>query len=299
MKRGLTSIRAEAARVLLAAGWTRKAISTALDWNYAVLCSVTHEADKPNPLRDVSREKRMAELYRSGKTLEDIGDEFNLTRERVRQLLVKQGVKRTEGGRHLQLVLMQPQRDAEAKQATAIRFGRQNFRTEYIYGCRYEELLALNGGFGPSRAHSRARQYVYHRKNADDRGIAWQLTFPQWCEIWEKSGKEALRGRGKGKFCMSRAGDVGPYSVGNVRICEFEVNSKEASKLIGAYGDRRLGRKQALDSRGMTKRQSEIYDLWDGGQQQPIDIGRQLGLKPTTVSTVLSICRRKVKELAA
>lgn len=70
---------------------------------------------------------------------------------------------------------------------------------------------------------------AYHkqRDNAKARGIAWRFNPATWYEVWRASGKWALRGRGKGLFCMARNGDVGPYSPDNVRIIGFDENSAE------------------------------------------------------------------------
>lgn len=48
--------------------------------------------------RDLGRQARMVELFRSGLTLEEVGDEFDLTRERVRQIITSAGVTASEGG---------------------------------------------------------------------------------------------------------------------------------------------------------------------------------------------------------
>jgi hypothetical protein len=81
------------------------------------------------------------------------------------------------------------------------------------------------------------------KSNAKRRGIAWQLTFEQWSQIWLDSGKWELRGRNSGQYCMSRYGDLGPYAVDNVRIVTVNINGNEmtyqhteAAKLkIGAF----------------------------------------------------------------
>ena len=61
-----------------------------------------------------------------------------------------------------------------------------------------------------------------------ERGIAWEMTFEEWLDVWTKSGKLALRGKGRGKYVMSRPNDVGPYKVGNVRIILGTRNVREA-----------------------------------------------------------------------
>ena len=67
------------------------------------------------------------------------------------------------------------------------------------------------------------------KARAKQRGIVWKLTFEQWWAIWEKSGKWELRGRGRGKYCMGRYGDLGAYEDGNVAIVLQEVNTKDMS----------------------------------------------------------------------
>lgn len=74
------------------------------------------------------------------------------------------------------------------------------------------------------------RKYVDHRGSAENRGIDFQLSFEQWWEIWQASGKWGQRGVRKGCYCMSRYGDVGPYSVSNVFIQLHSDNMAEYSQ---------------------------------------------------------------------
>jgi hypothetical protein len=94
------------------------------------------------------------------------------------------------------------------------------------------------------------RKFNQQRGNARRRGIAWQLTFDEWRNIWLASGKWNQRGIHTGEYCMARPGDIGPYSVGNVRIVPVTQNHNEmtyqhtaaAKAKIGAYhkGNQRL-----------------------------------------------------------
>lgn len=70
-------------------------------------------------------------------------------------------------------------------------------------------------------------RYTEQRKRARQRGVEWLFTFESWWALWQKSGHWAERGRTAGKYCMSRAGDAGPYSPGNCRIILWEKNSHE------------------------------------------------------------------------
>ena len=86
-------------------------------------------------------------------------------------------------------------------------------------------------------------KYNQQKSNAKRRGIAWQLTFDQWWDIWFTSGKWKQRGKLTGQYCMARPGDVGAYSVGNVRIVPVTQNHNEmtyqhtpkAKAKIGAF----------------------------------------------------------------
>lgn len=66
--------------------------------------------------------------------------------------------------------------------------------------------------------------YRSHKWTAKSRGIPFLMTYEEWLSEWEKSGKLSERGKGSGKYVMARAGDTGPYAVGNVYICTFNQN---------------------------------------------------------------------------
>lgn len=68
------------------------------------------------------------------------------------------------------------------------------------------------------------------KRNAKRRGIDWILSLDEWLSIWEGSGHIDSRGRGKGKYVMSRKGDKGPYSVSNVEIITYEKNVSDARR---------------------------------------------------------------------
>lgn len=72
------------------------------------------------------------------------------------------------------------------------------------------------------------QKYNWQKQKAKKRGIAWEIEFSDWIDVWRSSGKMALRGRGAGKYVMARHGDVGPYSKANVAIKEWSANLGEA-----------------------------------------------------------------------
>lgn len=94
------------------------------------------------------------------------------------------------------------------------------------YGCTAGEAYELNGFMHLSMPGSPAVRYKNQKLNARKRGIGWEFTFPEWCGVWQESGKWDLRGTGSG-YCMARIGDVGPYAVWNVKIKTSSDNTKE------------------------------------------------------------------------
>lgn len=94
-----------------------------------------------------------------------------------------------------------------------------------IYGCSYSEALALNGGVSLRTRGGPARAYLNQRNSANHRGIAWEITFPEWMKFW--TGKLHLRGVTSDKLCMARKGDVGPYSLSNVYLSTVAGNCSE------------------------------------------------------------------------
>lgn len=69
-------------------------------------------------------------------------------------------------------------------------------------------------------------RYQQQRRQAVLRNIPWEFTFETWWKVWEDSGKWEERGFSKGKYCMCRSKDVGPYSPSNVVVATTEDNKK-------------------------------------------------------------------------
>lgn len=76
--------------------------------------------------------------------------------------------------------------------------------------------------------HKERHKYACHKGKAKHRGIEFNLTFDEWWEIWQQSGKWEQRGCRKGCYVMSRYNDMGAYEIGNVFIQTHEENRREA-----------------------------------------------------------------------
>lgn len=155
------------------------------------------------------RAAEMADLYRAGRTLQQIGTQYGLTRERVRQLMAKyHGVTARDGGKSVQL-----------KRAAEIRQRKRDQKAWAKHGCSYGEYRALTEMKKPTRA------YASQKRNAAVRGIPWEMNLWQWWTIWQQSGKWDERGRRGDAYVMCRKDDQGPYSPENVYIATLRHNS--------------------------------------------------------------------------
>lgn len=98
---------------------------------------------------------------------------------------------------------------------------------QLVYGCSLEEAMVLNDGLLLSAQGGKAVAFTHQRAGAKNRGVGWDMTFPEWVGIWIDSGKYPLRGHCKGQYVMARHNDVGPYKLGNVSIQTCTQNCRE------------------------------------------------------------------------
>ena len=165
--------------------------------------------------KDYSTDERvieMAAMYRQGLTLAVIGDQYGITRERVRQLLNKAGVGADDGGSH---VVARLKGESKQRKRDALCLAK--------WGLTFAEMK-------PLRANNATRAYASQRAHSRNRGIEFTLSLADWWAVWSASGRWEQRGRGKGSYCMSRINDAGGYTVGNVCIKLCTENSREATK---------------------------------------------------------------------
>lgn len=153
----------------------------------------------------------MRQRYEDGETLEQIGQRYGLTRERVRQIMTRKfGTTHKDGGKAE--LGRRKRRELHKK---------RDVRCQKVWGCSYREYQRILKHDGkPTYAFSQ------QRKNAQSRGIAWELTLWQWWKIWQQSGHWSERGRGRA-YHMCRLNDVGPYSVDNVYIATGVENMQD------------------------------------------------------------------------
>jgi len=178
--------------------------------NHAKTLGITIRRSNAAPKEPTDRTKKMVTMYQQGVTLEKIGQQFKLTRERVRQLLKSCGITSDDGGRSKYSAL---------KKATKTRSVEARYQLKY--GLPYAVVVQL-------RKDRVLYAYRNQSNSAKARGIDWKLNFASWFAVWQTSGKLHLRGRGKGHYVMSRMSDDGCYELGNVHIQLATENSREA-----------------------------------------------------------------------
>jgi DNA-binding CsgD family transcriptional regulator len=171
-----------------------------------------HTHTQPNK----DRAAKIADMFRQGVTLERIGAQFGITRERVRQILKRDGLVGEHGGQAVAVAVKKPAKESAIKAA-------RDARCFAKWGVSYT-------GMKSARADGTLKAYCSQRNSASIRGIEWAISFVQWLAVWQQSGKLHLRGRGKGRYVMSRINDDGGYRVGNVHIQLSTENNREGLK---------------------------------------------------------------------
>lgn len=161
-----------------------------------------------SPIATSERTDHFIMLYKSGLTLQEIGGQYGISRERVRQMLKLAGVTGRDGGK-----------SAKARQARARKLEAREKATIAEWGCTRAQLKSLR-----ARSDRPHRAFSVQKRDAKARGIEFKMTLWEWWTIWQESGHWDERGRGQG-YCMCRHGDDGPYAVGNVFIAPTRLNS--------------------------------------------------------------------------
>lgn len=105
------------------------------------------------------------------------------------------------------------------------------------------------------------KAYTQHKSNAKMRGIDFLFTFEQWRDWWIATGKWELRGRGRGKYCMRRHGDIGAYSIDNVFCGTNEENVRDGN----------LGKTVSQETRGkIAEALRGAPHEWSRGENNPM-----------------------------
>lgn len=180
------------------------------------------EFRRPNKgAADQERLQAVAAMYRSGKTLAEIGELYGVTRERIRQLLSRYtDVTATDGGSAAKARIERDKKRAEREAACLEKNGCSVAQLKHLRRIAREMMAA-----GVCRDKTPIQAFNAQRCKAKARGIAWNLKLWEWWTVWCDSGKWERRGRSGDGYVMCRFSDNGPYELGNVYIATLRHNS--------------------------------------------------------------------------
>lgn len=166
------------------------------------------------------RDATIVAMYADGQSSGDIGPQFDVSEERVRQIVRAAGLERTDGG----AAIRNRQRlDTEAKK-------RQAYRARFAkyYGCPYEEIQRIRTEFGVGRdpvdAFRDQRRFL---RRANPR-VRWTLTLPQWWSVWKASRAWRYKRWMLGSYGMERINPRKGWVLGNVHIVRTQARKKAA-----------------------------------------------------------------------
>lgn len=157
-----------------------------------------------------ARNREICKRYAAGETLAAIGASFNISSERVRKILMKFGLDKTNGG------LAVRNRDKPRKPQIEPYCVR-------TYGCTAKQLDKF--------ALEERLAFLQQRTNVRRTDVPWRLTLPEWCAVWSRSGKWAWRGRGPFRYGLTRIDSNGPFSIENVLILKNSRSARHKLKL--------------------------------------------------------------------
>lgn len=145
------------------------------------------------------------------KTLQEIGDEWNVTRERVRQIIVQHGGFVPGEVRFKRYELARTQKRAAYEIDKADRDLKK-------HGMTSEAIKQLSPLRRTDEAHPLALYRRWRQNIRTQHGVkAIGLTFAEWWKIWQDSGHWGERGRGHGHW-MARRDTSKPWTPDNIHI---------------------------------------------------------------------------------
>jgi len=203
--------------------------------------------------KNASRYAEIAGMWKAGIVMEDIAAQYGVTRQRIHQILKRQGLEREDGGKAItrfrqahEIVTKQRREEMEREGRCRAKWG--------MSIAEYKEHIKQWGN--SSKFDSPLHRFIIQRKTARcNRKIAWELTFAEWWKFWQESGHWEERGRGKG-YGMSRYGDSGPYKLGNIYICTSGENFKD-SYLVHSADSRTF--KRGMGKKGYYRRGKKFF----------------------------------------
>src|SRR5258708_1084180 len=213
--------------------------------------------------RNAQRDSIMIGMFTRGMTYQEIGEAYGVSRQRIEQIMRRNGITKEQGGFGLQSLI----RVAVKKEAREIALRNKEEKVFKVYGCSAEKILELTGSLPHGYWSVSSKDYPWaayrmQRHNALGTGKGWDISFPEWWQVWQESGKWELPGRGKATS-MPRYGDSGPYKMGNVYICTVGQNFAD-SYLVKSAHSRMLKNPNFINAKGYHEQRGKFYIHVDG-----------------------------------
>jgi len=160
-------------------------------------------------------------LWPNNMSMQEIANEFDVTREAIRQILKKYGYTNKDGGMAYKTKI---KREKERKSVD----WKKDRKAKKIYGCDSQTVSEINSGRLLTCHLAPALRYKGYIRYLKLNNIKYSLTLPEWYDIWIKSGHYSEDPSDKYKHNMVRIDDTKPVTADNVKI----LPSKEHGTLI-------------------------------------------------------------------
>ena len=161
--------------------------------------------------RNFSRDQEIIKRFRSGETTQQLGKAYNVSRQRIQQVLAGAKIRRRHGGQSK----ITERKRVEKKIIKETKLTR---RLEAKYGITSQELRLI---LRDERLES-WQYYIRQRINCATRLIEFNMTFPEWVSVWDKSGKWEQRGLARTSYVMCRINTDKGFNIDNVHIVQFK-----------------------------------------------------------------------------
>lgn len=164
------------------------------------------------------RNEAICRKFKSDMNMGEIAAAYGVSRQRIQQILAREEIYWMDGGAHLH---------AEAARAKTRedRARRREARALRTYGCSYAEMVKLNMGMSASDIGSPAFKYRDQRRNAKRDGVTFEISFPVWVGIFERSGGISNRGLYANGLVLGRKDKSKGFTLDNVHVVTLSENA--------------------------------------------------------------------------
>lgn len=212
--------------------------------------------------KSIQDDLKMVQLFREGKTLEEVGFKYDLTRERVRQRLKHYGIVGRHGGNTVRALSRSVIRDKA-------NYERKEKRSQRKYGIGIQERRNLKTTFFSHPQYCKAEKiYLSLRSNSFRNYVPWSISLTSFIELI----RPYVNIYGKGQMVIRRKDVNKPYEIDNIEVVTHKYSS-------------RITRNRKLIALLLAK-EPEL---------EPHEVARRLGIKRMAVTAIMLMEKNKRK----